>query len=162
MSRTKIGEKRARATAEKAMATLGMSAAALAREAGVDPSTVGDFVAGRRWPRREKLAAMERVLMLSAGTLTSIAEGGEDEVLPRRRARVGRPDAEVGAGLAEEIRHRLHPGLRRFTDAELLREVEARALLYAAELTARDVPTLTWAMADDGGDEIVSGPPAVG
>ena len=100
--------------------------------------------------------------MLSPGTFTSIAEGGAGESPTRRRERVGRPAAEVGAGLAEEIRHRLHPGLRRFTDAELLREVEARALLYAAELTARDLPMLTWAMADDGGDEIVSGPPVVG
>lgn len=162
MSRTKIGEKRARATAEKAMATLGLSAAALAREAGVDPSTVGDFVGGRRWPRREKLAAMERVLMLAPGTLTTISEGGGSGGAPRRRERTGRPPADVGGSVAEEMRHRLHPGLRRFTDAELLREIEVRALFYAAELTARDLPMLTWSMADDGGDEIVSGPPVVG
>lgn len=143
------------------MASLGFSAAALAREASLDPSTVGDFVAGRRWPRREKLAAIERVLMLAPGVLSAIAEGGTGEGVATVK-RTGRPDAAVGEAVAEEMRHRLHPGLRRFTDAELLREIEARALLYAAELTAKGEPMLTWAMADDGGDEIVSGPPITG
>lgn len=163
MSRTKAGEQRARTVVERAMSEVGYSTAALAREAGIDPGTVGDFLLGKRWPRREKLAAMERVLLLAPGTVTKLAESAagrkaEVEFRPERRGRLA---ADEGAGIAEEMVHRFHPSLRRYSDAELIRELRARMLYYAARLTALDEPTLTWALSDTGDDEVVSGPPNV-
>lgn len=158
MTRTKTGEKRARAAVQRAMGERGYTAAALAREANVDPGTVGDFLNGKRWPRREKMAAMERALLLTPGTLTQLSEGGAGEgesIAPLRR---GRPTPDEAEGIAEDASYRFHPGLRRFTDAELIRELRARMLFYAARLTFRGDPVLIWALSEEGGDEATSRP----
>jgi transcriptional regulator with XRE-family HTH domain len=144
------------------MTAMGYSAAALSREAGVDPGTVGDFIGGKRFPRREKLAAIERALMLNPGTLGRIAESDDGENVPVavHPPRTTAPTPEQGRATAEMMQHQLHPGLRRFTDAELSRELHARTLLYAARLTALGEAALRWTVADDGGDELVSAPPS--
>lgn len=161
MTRTKIGEQRTREAALRAMSTQGYSAAALAREAGLDPGTVGDFLAGKRWPRREKLAAIERALMFADGTLSRMAEGAPGEARPIMVERRGRLTPEDAEAMAVDIAYRMHPGLRRFTDADLIRELQARTFYYAARLTALGEASLTWTVSDEGGDEAVSGPPNV-
>jgi transcriptional regulator with XRE-family HTH domain len=162
MTRSKEGELRARAAAERSMTAMGYSLAALSREAGVDPGTVGDFIGGKRWPRREKLAAIERALMLNPGTLALLAESDTDDsadVKTSHPPRTSPPSPEQGRAAAEMVQHQLHPGLRRFTDAELIREMQTRTLFYAARLTALGEGALRWSVADDGGDELVSAPP---
>lgn len=145
------------------MTGMGYSLAALSREAGVDPGTVGDFIGGKRWPRREKLAAIERALMLSPGTLAHVAETDADdgvEVHIVHPPRNGPPTPEQARQALAHLQGQLHPAMRRFTDAELIREIQTRALSYAARLTVLGEPALRWAVADDGGDELVSAPPA--
>jgi transcriptional regulator with XRE-family HTH domain len=50
-----------RAVADR-MAELGMSVAELAEKAGVDPTTVRAFLAGRRWPHASTRAKVARAL----------------------------------------------------------------------------------------------------
>lgn len=60
MARTDVDRDAARRRVEEELADRGWNIADLAREAGVDPGTVGDFVGGSRWPQfstRGKLAA---------------------------------------------------------------------------------------------------------
>ena len=47
----------------------------LAREAGIDPGTVGDFLSGTTWPQRSKQNAMEDALGLTGGTIAAAASG---------------------------------------------------------------------------------------
>ncbi len=46
----------------------------LARETGLDAGTVGDLLAGKRWPRIKTLGKIEAALECSPGMLQAIAE----------------------------------------------------------------------------------------
>lgn len=48
----------------------------LAAAAGVDPATITDLFAARRWPRNSTRGAIERVFDWPAGSIARIAEGG--------------------------------------------------------------------------------------
>jgi transcriptional regulator with XRE-family HTH domain len=56
---------------------LGLDAAQLARQAGVDPKTLASLEHGERWPRDRSRAAIEAVLHWQAGSLDDI-RAGED------------------------------------------------------------------------------------
>jgi hypothetical protein len=79
------GRQRAADYAAERAARAGMSAAALAAAADLDPSTVRDFLDGTRWPRTGTRAAIEEAMGLTRGTFDLIARGAytdpaEDEV----------------------------------------------------------------------------------
>jgi transcriptional regulator with XRE-family HTH domain len=56
---------------------LGLDAAQLAREAGVDPKTVASIEHGERWPRDRSRAAIEAVLRWQTGSLDDMRAGGD-------------------------------------------------------------------------------------
>ena len=91
------------------MAKRRWSQARLAREAGVDPATVGDFVNGRRWPIVPTLAKIEAALGLTPGTLAAIGE-----------------DPHAGPPAATD--KTTTPTLREATDEELLAELGYRMI----------------------------------
>jgi transcriptional regulator with XRE-family HTH domain len=159
MTRTPDGEQRARAAVQQTMGTRGFSNASLAREAGIDQGTVGEFLNGRRWPRADKLAAIEKALGLEVGAITRIAGDGEASAAGAWAPRTAPPTPEVGVQAAERLRHQLHPGLRRFTDDELVAEIRTRMLLVASLLHGYGEPVLVWRIGEDGGDELGSVPP---
>lgn len=84
---------------------MGLTNAEVARLAKLDPQTVGDFFAGRRWPRPKTLAKLEQVLDLAPGQLAVDAEGLEmriDVQEPRGFSlEVILPDYIKDAGLSE-------------------------------------------------------------
>jgi transcriptional regulator with XRE-family HTH domain len=61
--------------AAQAAARAGLSAAAVAQRANVDPGTVRDFLAGERWPWTSSRARIEKALDLKPGVLELIANG---------------------------------------------------------------------------------------
>lgn len=71
---TEAGQAEARSIVQRAMA--GETNEQLARRAQIDPQTLGDFLAGRRWPRTSTLAKIERALGMTPGTLAAIGEEG--------------------------------------------------------------------------------------
>jgi transcriptional regulator with XRE-family HTH domain len=60
---------------------LGWSQTQLAQRAEVDSGTLGDFLAGRRWPRNTTQAKVERALGWPSGTIAQIATGGTAPVV---------------------------------------------------------------------------------
>lgn len=54
------------------MGELRLTAAELARRADVDQGTVGDFIAGNRWPRSDTRAALEKALDWWPGLIDAI------------------------------------------------------------------------------------------
>lgn len=67
---------------EQHLARLGWSQAELARKAGINSATVGDFLAGGRWPQRATRNKIESALGLPAGTLAEETEEGADDEAP--------------------------------------------------------------------------------
>ena len=83
----------------------------LAVNSGTDPATIGDFLAGRRWPRPATLGKIEDALGLTPGTLAALGEearfrlgqsllGGGD-VLGRDMSDIS--DAELAAELTYRL-----------------------------------------------------------
>src|SRR5690348_3721114 len=105
------------------MLDAGMSNASLAREAGVDTGTVGDFLNGSRWPYAPTLAKLDRALGFEIGTLERMAEEepppGGGETLPPLTGPPTVETAQMSAGL---LRQQLDPRLRMLTDADLIEE----------------------------------------
>ena len=99
-----------------AMARLHMNQRDLCRVAGVNPSTVSDFLNGHRLPRLATLAKLETALKLEPGSLVN---GEPVDVFP-----VSEP---VGV---------LPSGLSAYTTRELLAELASRVELLD-ELAAR-------------------------
>lgn len=60
----------------------GMGRGQIAAAAGVDPSTVGDFLNGHRWPLLSKREAILGVLGLTADEVDRVAEGRDTEEGP--------------------------------------------------------------------------------
>lgn len=81
MKPTDPGAQAARQAVRDHMAQKSMDPAALARDAGIDPGTTGDFLRGRRWPRLPTLAKIDTALGWEPGTLARIAAG--EEPVPR-------------------------------------------------------------------------------
>lgn len=94
------------AAAQRVMARLsekGWSRATLAREAGVDPATITDFLNGKRWPILATLGKIEAALSLTPGTLAALGE----ETIPAEPATPERPSELTDADLLAELGYRL-------------------------------------------------------
>jgi transcriptional regulator with XRE-family HTH domain len=137
----------------------GMSNASLAREAGVDTGTVGDFLNGARWPYAPTLAKLDRALGFEIGTLEQMAEAdappGGGETLPPL---TGPPTVETARLAAERLRQQLDPRLRMLSDDDLVEELRTRMLLAGTLLFTHGEQTLVWHVADDGTDQLSSIP----
>lgn len=59
------------------MAHRGWNNARMATEAGVDPGTLGDFLAGNRWPKSPTRGRVEAALGWAPGTIAGIVAGLE-------------------------------------------------------------------------------------
>lgn len=68
--------KAAAAAVEAAAGARGWNVRDLAAAADVDPATVTDFLAGRRWPRISTRGAIERALGWPGGSIATVAGGG--------------------------------------------------------------------------------------
>lgn len=93
------------AAAQRVMARLsekGWSRAALAREAGVDPATITDFLNGKRWPILATLGRIEAALSLTPGTLAALGEESQPAGPP-----VGQTSELTDAELLAEVGYRL-------------------------------------------------------
>lgn len=71
-------ERRASAAVEKAMARAGLTNAAMVKLTGVDKGTLGTFLSGVSWPRRNTRTAIESALGWEIGTIVAIADGQID------------------------------------------------------------------------------------
>lgn len=66
---------RAHAAIRKRLQDLNWSQARLARESGVDPNTLSDFLMGRSWPRPTTQRNLEAALSWPDGSIEAVAEG---------------------------------------------------------------------------------------
>jgi len=73
----------------------GWSQTELARRADVDSGTLGDFLAGRRWPRNTTQVKIEKALNWELGAIARIADGAS--VTPA--AQDAEPNLPVGSGV---------------------------------------------------------------
>ena len=62
---TGMGRAAARPLARKAQADRDWTNGVLAEAAGVDRATIGDFMSGKRWPRKATLESIESALELT-------------------------------------------------------------------------------------------------
>ncbi|WP_040161334.1 helix-turn-helix domain-containing protein [Nigerium massiliense] len=76
MPTNEVDKQRARALVRTEMARQGLTFAALASAAEIDPGTLGKFLDGTRWPHIPTRAKIESALGLDPGTLSSGAAGG--------------------------------------------------------------------------------------
>jgi len=84
---------------EVALGQRGWNQIDLARAAEVDPGTLYDFMAGRRWPQVRTRSRIETSLEMEPGTIARIAAG--ETVGPRPQDAA--PDLPVGAGVDPEL-----------------------------------------------------------
>jgi transcriptional regulator with XRE-family HTH domain len=75
--------------AQMAARTPPMTNGALARKAGINRDTIGDFLGGRSWPQPSRLAAIEAALDLEAGSLDRVFNGQEPQAKLTRSAENG-------------------------------------------------------------------------
>jgi hypothetical protein len=95
---------------EGLMGVWGWNRTDLAREAGVDPGTVADFLDGSRWPQAATRGKLELALKLDPGEIAREAEGlndvrdpSQDGYVPRGRQRA---PADDEAALAAKLEQR--------------------------------------------------------
>lgn len=69
------GQDAARNAAVAEMAARGWETIDLARAAGIDPGTAGDFINGTRWPRLTSRSKIETAFGWELGKLTRLAAG---------------------------------------------------------------------------------------
>lgn len=81
---------------------LGWSQSELAQRAGVDSGTLGDFLAGRRWPRNTTQFKVEKALGWRPGTISRIARGDDPPVVRGDRQDPA-SDLPVGSGVDPEL-----------------------------------------------------------
>lgn len=74
------GRKQARLLVAGAMAEQQLSRSGLARKAGVDPGTLGDFLDGNRWPKAPTQGKVERAVGWEPGTIAAVAAGEQVDV----------------------------------------------------------------------------------
>jgi transcriptional regulator with XRE-family HTH domain len=72
---TEAGRAHVRRLVSGHMSREGWNPGDLARRAGIDPGTAGDFLSGARWPKIRTLGKIEKALGVQAGKLTALAEG---------------------------------------------------------------------------------------
>ena len=110
-----------------AAGALGWSQTELATRAGVDPGTLGDFVAGARWPRQTTRGRIEKALQWRPGTIQQIADGAEPPEIVSPAADTDAPAADlpVGSGVDPEI-------ITRLAEADPATIEAVRAVLKAA------------------------------
>jgi hypothetical protein len=72
---TEDGRAAARRAVGAQMSERGWNPADLAKAAGIDPGTVGDFLSGARWPKQRTQGRIEKALDWAPGTLMAIATG---------------------------------------------------------------------------------------
>lgn len=101
--------KAAAAAVEAAAGARGWNIRDLASAADVDPATVTDFLAGKRWPRISTRGALERALGWPGGSIATVAGGG------------AAPDANSSA-------HEASP----YADLEMLIEEDREVVLTVA------------------------------
>lgn len=104
------------------MFELDLTRQALAERAGVTPDTVGDFLAGRRWPQNASLLRIENALDWPTGYLVRVASGDEPTVTP--------PSDDVLLHLPESALEGLSPAARE----EVAARAKAEALRAAREI----------------------------
>ena len=73
--RTPENEDRARQAVAAELAARQRNPSWLTREAGIDPGTLADFLAGHRWPKTATQGRIERALGWEPGTVNAIANG---------------------------------------------------------------------------------------
>lgn len=113
----------ARASVVSALSARGAGAAEVSREAGVNLSTVRDFLNGTRWPRARTLNRIETYLGWEPGRIENEARG-----LPMaQQTSTVRPAAEDGDGVLLDIDASALEGLD---------DDEREEVLTAAKLTA--------------------------
>ncbi len=71
---TKAGEDAARRMVLAFMSERELDNAAMAKLAKIDVNTLGDFLAGKRWPRTSTLGKLDKALGLTPGTLAAVGE----------------------------------------------------------------------------------------
>lgn len=92
----------AAAAVEAAAGEKGWNVGNLAAAAEVDPATITDFLAARRWPRMATRGSIERALGWPAGSIARIAEGGAPPVVTPP-AQDAEPQLPVGGGVDPEL-----------------------------------------------------------
>lgn len=107
---TQAGKKLARRAVLSELSNLDLTPVRLSELSGLDYGTVGDFLAGRRWPQINTLGKIDAALGWKPGSLASLAAGLLDE--PEREA--GADSAGQG-GPDDTITFRREPGM---TDEE--------------------------------------------
>ena len=134
---TEAGKTAARQHVWTAMTSRNWTNGDLASNSRTDPATIGDFLAGRRWPRPATLGKIEDALGLTPGTLAALGEEapfrlgqsplGGDDVLGPDLSDIG--DAELAAELTyrlESMRRELDGLWRRLFDSTSAIEREER------------------------------------
>lgn len=117
-----------------AMAEMTWNQSDLAREAGIDPGTLGDFLAGRRWPQAKSRSKIEQALHLNPGMLHNIAhmpgpgsfKSLPDETTDPDTEEPESPDLPVGDGVDPEL-------LAQLSEANPTTIEAVRAVLKAAQ-----------------------------
>lgn len=102
----------------------------LAKRSGVDINTIGDFLAGSRWPKSPTQGRLESALDWPAGTISAIAAGmptppvggtGEDQEVEEDTLRFRRPD-----GISDQEWERVKERTRGIIEWELDRAARER------------------------------------
>lgn len=68
---------RARRAVRAVMSQRGWNPTDLAKAAGIDMGTAGDFLSGARWPRQKNQGKIETALEWKAGTIAEIEAGAD-------------------------------------------------------------------------------------
>lgn len=69
--------RRVRVAVQAEMATRGWNQQQLIDASGLDRSTLGDFLDGKRWPQTRTLGAIEKAIGWRPGTIAGVLEGAE-------------------------------------------------------------------------------------
>jgi hypothetical protein len=107
----------ARQAVSAQMADRGINPTDVARQAKINPDTIGDFLAGTRWPKIGTQGKIERALNWPPGTISQIESTGRAPVVRSARSEVD---------LIRELAERLPP------------TSQAALLSYAAYLDERE------------------------
>jgi transcriptional regulator with XRE-family HTH domain len=108
------------------MFELDLTRQAVAERAGVTPDTVGDFLAGRRWPQNASLLRIENALEWPVGHLVRVASGD----VP---SSTGSVSAE-GHGVLLDLPDSALEGLSEAEKQEVIARAKAEALRAAREI----------------------------
>lgn len=122
----------ARLRVQREMSERGWNIADLAREAGLDPGTVGDFINGPRWPQYATRSKISRALGWAANGLDQLADGEQPALASET---VSRPDLDMGVLLSmpPEALEGLGPAERE----EVIAAAKLSALRAAREIRRR-------------------------